>query len=341
MAYATVTADGPRSRRRTPASEWMLGVFAAVAVASGAAAWITDRDSNDVIASRPEPAVLRDNHPLSFDERFSAGSASDRLAAGLQPRSLSKIVFRELDLKIQQAKNRLAQKLQSEEWRAALVEPPVSAEEPAPAKATIVPLPRSRPTLAELEPPVSTPVAQPEDRTFLQKLSDLLPARITLASLAPDGGLLAGRGPNLASLGYDNFTAVYDISAHAVYMPNGSRLEAHSGYGRLMDDPEHVSEHMVGATPPSVYELKPRERLFHGVEALRMLPVGGGDALGRTGLLTHPYMLGPNGDSNGCVSIKNYETFLQAYKNGEIKRLVVVPNLNQSATASQRSNSQS
>ena len=343
MAYATVIADGPRSRRRTPSSEWMLGVLAAVAVASGAAAWIADRDTHDAVASLPEPAVLRDKPTLSFDERFSAGSATDPVASGIQPRSLSQMVFRELDLKIEQAKNRLARKLQAEDWRSALVEQPAPAEEPAPSKSTIIPLPRSRPVVADLEPQSSAPapVAQPEDRTFLQRLSDLLPARITLASLAPDGGLLAGRGPNLASLGYDNFTAVYDISAHAVYMPNGSKLEAHSGYGRLMDDPEHVSEHMVGATPPSVYDLKPRERLFHGVEALRMLPVGGGDTLGRSGLLAHSCMLGPNGDSNGCVSIRNYESFLQAYKNGEIKRLVVVPNLNPGATASQRSNSQS
>jgi hypothetical protein len=347
MAYATLTADGPRSRRRTPSSEWMLGVLAAVAVASGAAAWIADRDANDAVASLPIPAVLRDKPTLSFDERFSAGSATNPVGSGIQPRSLSQMVFRELDLKIEQARNRLARKLQAGEWRSALVEPPApaeqpaSAEEPAPSKSTIVPLPRSRPVVADLEAQSSAPVAQPEDRTFLQRLSDMLPARITLASLAPDGGLLAGRGPNLASLGYDNFTAVYDISAHAVYLPNGSKLEAHSGYGRLKDDPGHVSEHMVGATPPSVYDLKPRERLFHGVEALRMLPVGGGDTLGRTGLLAHSYMLGPNGDSNGCVSIRNYESFLQAYKNGEIKRLVVVPNLNQGATASQRSNSQS
>ncbi len=344
MAYATVIADGPRSRRRTPSSEWMLAVLAAVAVASGAAAWIADRDTHNAVASLPEAAVLGDKPTLSFDERFSAGSAADPVASGVEPRSLSQRVFRELDLKIAQAKNRLARKLQAEDWRSAsaLLEQPAPAEDPA-SKSTIVPLPRSRPVVADLEPQsgAPAPVAQPEDRTFLQKLSDLLPARITLASLAPDGGLLAGRGPNLASLGYDNFTAVYDISAHAVYMPNGSALEAHSGYGRLMDDPEHVSEHMVGATPPSVYELKPRERLFHGVEALRMLPVGGGDTLGRSGLLAHSYMLGPNGDSNGCVSIRDYERFLQAYKNGEIKRLVVVPNLNQGATASQRSNSQS
>jgi hypothetical protein len=50
-------------------------------------------------------------------------------------------------------------------------------------------------------------------------------------------------------------------------------------------------------------------------------------------------MLGPNGDSNGCVSIKNYDRFLQAFNNGEISRLVVVPSLGDAA--SRRSTSQS
>jgi Tlde1 domain len=87
-------------------------------------------------------------------------------------------------------------------------------------------------------------------------------------------------------------------------MPNGLKLEAHSGFGILMDDPGHVSERNVGATPPNVYDLKPRQRLFHGVQALRMLPTAGNATLGRSGLLAHSYMLGANGDSNGCVSIK-------------------------------------
>ena len=162
---------------------------------------------------------------------------------------------------------------------------------------------------------------------MLQKLSDLLPAPMTFASLAPDGGPVSG-GPDLASLGYDNLTAVYDISARTVYMPNGLKLEAHSGFGRLMDDPGHVSERNVGATPPNVYELKPREQLFHGVRAIRMIPVGGKNTLGRSGLLAPGYMLGTNGDSNGCVSFRNYNAFLQAYQNGEVRRLVVVARLN-------------
>jgi hypothetical protein len=102
-----------------------------------------------------------------------------------------------------------------------------------------------------------------------------------------------------------------------------------------------VSERNVGATPPNVYDLKPRERLFHGVPALRMIPVGDNGTLSRSGLLAHSYMLGPNGDSNGCVSIKNYEKFLSAFKNGEIKRLVVVPSLSDGLSVSRRSVSQS
>ena len=69
---------------------------------------------------------------------------------------------------------------------------------------------------------------------------------------------------------------------------------------------------MHGVTPPHIYELTPREALFHGVPALRLNPIGGEDTIyGRSGLLAHTYMLGPNGDSNGCVSFKDYNAFLQ------------------------------
>ena len=127
----------------------------------------------------------------------------------------------------------------------------------------------------------------------------------------------------------DRYTAVYDITAKTVYMPDGSKLEAHSGLGARMDDPRHVAVKMHGATPaPHIYDLKMRERLFHGVAAIRLTPVGGEEVIfGRTGLLAHSYMLGPRGDSNGCVSFKDYNAFLQAFKRGEVKRLVVVGNL--------------
>ena len=150
-----------------------------------------------------------------------------------------------------------------------------------------------------------------------------------IANMVPESGVL-GDARNATSgplARYDRWTAVYDISAHTVYLPNGTRLEAHSGLGARLDDPRHVHERMRGATPPDIYELAPREQLFHGVQALRLKPVGAGNLFGRAGLLAHTYMLGPNGDSNGCVVFKNYDAFLQAFQNGEVKRLVVVAHL--------------
>ena len=35
-------------------------------------------------------------------------------------------------------------------------------------------------------------------------------------------------------------------------------------------------------------------------------------------------MLGPNGQSNGCVSFKDYGAFLRAFKAGKVTRMVVV-----------------
>jgi len=129
---------------------------------------------------------------------------------------------------------------------------------------------------------------------------------------------------SIPASGYDERTAVYDISAHTVYLPDGMRLEAHSGLGDRMDDPHFADERDRGPTPPNLYELTLRESLFHGVQALRLTPIGGGFSFDRVGLLAHPYMLGPNGDSNGCVSFKNYDAFLRAFVSGEVKRLAVV-----------------
>jgi hypothetical protein len=124
---------------------------------------------------------------------------------------------------------------------------------------------------------------------------------------------------------YDRDTAVYDISAHTVYLPDGTKLEAHSGLGSDQDDPRSARVHMRGVTPPHIYELKPREALFHGVAALRLNPIGGEDSIyGRSGLLAHTYMLGAGGGSNGCVSFRDYSAFLNAYRSMGIRKLAVV-----------------
>jgi len=122
-------------------------------------------------------------------------------------------------------------------------------------------------------------------------------------------------------------TAIYDITAQTVYLPNGERLEAHSGLGSLMDDPRHVDKKNRGATPPNTYALTLRESLFHGVQAIRLTPVSEANMFDRDGILAHSYMLGPSGQSNGCVSFRDYPKFLRAFQRGEIDRIVVVSRL--------------
>ena len=114
----------------------------------------------------------------------------------------------------------------------------------------------------------------------------------------------------------DSRTAIYDITARTVYLPNGKRLEAHSGLGSRLDDARFVRTKMQGPTPPNVYNLTLRERLFHGVRAIRLTPVDDGKMFGRDGMLAHTYMLGPSGQSNGCVSFRNYDAFLSAFLKG-------------------------
>ena len=174
-----------------------------------------------------------------------------------------------------------------------------------------------------------------DNRAFLEKFfgtqrpSGQLPSLPALAYAAPESDVLDNaRGITSGPLlGLDEWTAVYDISAHMVYLPDGTELEAHSGRRDRLDDPRYVHEHMHGATPPNVYELALREKPFHGVQALRLNPVDNGNVFGRTGLLAHTYMLGPKGESNGCVVFKNYSAFLQAFQNGWLKRLIVVDRL--------------
>ncbi|ARQ00265.1 uncharacterized protein DUF2778 [Pseudorhodoplanes sinuspersici] len=122
-------------------------------------------------------------------------------------------------------------------------------------------------------------------------------------------------------------TAIYDITSQTVYMPNGEKLEAHSGLGQYMDKPKYVHLKMRGATPPNTYKLRLRESLFHGVQAIRMLPLRENEMFRRNGILAHSYMLGPTGQSNGCISFKNYPKFLSAFMRGEVDHITVVARL--------------
>lgn len=203
-----------------------------------------------------------------------------------------------------------------------------------------VPLPAYRPRVeggtksetrrrAEAEPESDDePVRKP-----VKRISQ--PAQPVLAYARPDnpsesGGLGQAfrnlfSSPGGSSARAGNGTAVYDINSATVTMPDGTKLEAHSGIGSMADNVRYVNQKMRGPTPPDTYKLSMRESLFHGVEAIRLTPVDGKVKHGRTGLLAHSYLLrGGRAESHGCVAFKDYKRFLAAFKQGKIKRLVVV-----------------
>ncbi len=197
------------------------------------------------------------------------------------------------------------------------------------AKVDRVPLPHMRPSL-----PVPEPVA-PQPEIARAPVPEAAPAP-KLAAIAPTPPPVAvekravpQEAHNRSAMDPDTGarTAVYDIAAHTVYLPNGERLEAHSGLYDKIDDPRYIKVRMRGPTPPNVYDLSLREQLFHGVRAIRLNPLDEGKMHGRDGMLAHTYMLGPTGQSNGCVSFKDYKRFLQAFLDGKVDRMVVVPNL--------------
>ncbi|TIL96047.1 MAG: DUF2778 domain-containing protein [Mesorhizobium sp.] len=184
------------------------------------------------------------------------------------------------------------------------------------------------PRAPALSPRSSSPAAKPSMQEDMQgsrgKPAKRSKAADMLAYAKPDSP--AGGGGVFGNL----FTkpgsgvAVYDISAKTVYMPDGSRLEAHSGLGSMADQPRYANRKNAGPTPPHTYDLRLRESRFHGVEALRLTPIDGKNKYGRDGFLAHTYLLrGRRGESSGCVVFKDYASFLAAFKKGKIKRLVV------------------
>jgi hypothetical protein len=310
----------------------------ALALSCGFAAWAVGLDPTAFLHG---PAMANGTASLSFDDRF--GSRSTLSSASLYYPLRRGIRSDRGDFNSEFGH---IEEVLGGQLRDSQIDVP---SQPAPSSASNVasiPLPRARPAEANLlarnDGPNPFPVPVADNRTMLQKIADMLPGKIHLASLDPNGGgLLSGPSPDLGALGYDSTTAVYDITARVVYMPDGTKFEAHSGLGSLLDDSTRIAARNEGPTPPGIYEMKPRERLFHGVPALRMTPVEGTDTFGRTGLLVHSYMLGPNGDSNGCVSVKNYDKFLAAYRSGTVKRLAVVISIKDVQTVASRSPSPS
>ena len=295
---------------------------------------------NNEFAAPAEPAPLISKPetvasiaPLMFNERFAASAPQ-----GVEPKPQA-----EAPKLAEASKQAEAPKLAQAPKPADTTKPQIMASLPPERQATSPQgIADARPgkgaaasvrDMAQRAKAAVMSIASNEKQSIVEKLwgKPQSPVSSLLSFASADASVTGSLGPSQnPALGgstprYDRSTAVYDISARMVYLPDGTKLEAHSGLGAKLDDPRYVHVRMHGATPPHVYDLEPREALFHGVPALRLKPVGGEEAIfGRTGLLAHTYMLGPNGDSNGCVSFKDYYAFLEAYRSGGIKRLAVV-----------------
>ncbi|MDR3474764.1 MAG: DUF2778 domain-containing protein [Devosia sp.] len=186
----------------------------------------------------------------------------------------------------------------------------------------VVPLPAPAVSAGTALLPAPGPNRQPEKAPALAAPDE------PLLGNAEAPAIPARRLASTPIIGRNDGVAVYDISAATVYMPDGARLEAHSGLGSMVDNPHYVDRRNIGPTPPGTYNLQALDNLFFGVEALRMVPTNGVNTFGRDGFLTHTYLLrGRPGQSNGCVVFPNYARFLDAYKRGHVKRLVVVASL--------------
>jgi len=196
-------------------------------------------------------------------------------------------------------------------------------------QANSVPLPRPYPAVREIAQAPVEEVGPPAPQKIAAIAPPPQPAPTVEKRVAPQ----PAHNKSMALPDPDSRTAVYDISARTVYLPSGRKLEAHSGLGEKMDNPRFVHVRMRGSTPPNVYQLTMREKLFHGVRAIRLNPLNDNKMFGRDGMLAHTYMLGPNGQSNGCVSFKDYDAFLSAYLKGEVNRLVVVSHMDDAPAA--------
>src|SRR5207237_1742313 len=280
---------------------------------------------NEIFASLPQqslviPAPENVANSLMFNERFAAASPQGEPPRSVEPRPVEATKLAEAlppaetpkaaqaprpaeaaKPKVSAPATRLVLATAPKEAEAKLTEAKTADAKTATASSSPVRDMAQRAKAAVMS------IASNDKQTMVEKLwgkqsSHNSPTAFESADASVTGSIIDTRSQNPMMGGappYDRQTAVYDIAAKMVYLPDGTRLEAHSGLGSKMDDPKSSHVRMQGVTPPHIYELKPRETLFHGVPALRLTPIGGEEKIyGRDGLLAHTYMIGPNGQSN-------------------------------------------
>lgn len=192
-----------------------------------------------------------------------------------------------------------------------------------------IPLPEARPLIETVVTDQKPDDKKPLAREKSDNKEDVAYAKPERSLL---GDLFNSKASDSAWPGKGTKIAIYDVSNATVYLPDGTKLRAHSGIGKMRDNPRYEHVTMRGPTPAGIYRLTMREERFYGVEALRMTSIDGRDPKNRTGLLTHTNLLRGRIGSHGCVAFQNYQPFLRAFKRGRITTLIVVPELPSSQT---------
>lgn len=212
-----------------------------------------------------------------------------------------------------------------------LAKPETETEDEA-ALPNRIPLPEARPLIET----VVTEDKPADEKPILRTKRDKADDGKDVAYAKPDrslfGDLFKSKANDTAWPGKGTKVAIYDVSNATVYLPDGTKLRAHSGIGNMRDNPRYEHVKMRGPTPAGIYRLSMREKRFYGVEAIRMTSIDGRDPKNRTGLLTHTNLLRGQKGSHGCVAFQNYQPFLRAFKRGQITMIVVVPELPSSRT---------
>src|SRR5262249_54123176 len=172
MGQVRIRADRPWPQRRRSSSRTVALVLAAFGVSAGVAAWIADPGDAALVSANASPSRAL----ASFDERFLPVPSPESQARQFSTPSLDRAAS-VADIRVLEAREQLErQMMMSQVWRGAVEEP---ASPGSPSSTTSVPLPRARPSDAQLEAASRAAAgggaAQGDQRTLLQKLSDFFP----------------------------------------------------------------------------------------------------------------------------------------------------------------------
>ena len=191
-----------------------------------------------------------------------------------------------------------------------------------------------RPVAANTTSAVAPAVS--DNRSLIEKMFDQRPASgpqasgPALAYAVPEGGVtgIARSVISGGQSGYNRRTAIYDISAHTVYLPNGATAGGAFG-SRRRDRTIRAScmKECAGRRHQMFTSLLRANSFFMGFKRCVSNPSARAIFSDAPDFWRILICSCANGASNGCVSFKNYDAFLQAYQNGEIKHLAVVAHL--------------